>query len=135
MKHVASLVAVSCLIAGAAAASAGGDLSKDKQINDGLLIMAVAEKIQRDCASISGRLGRARSFASRLEEVAMDRGYTKAEIDAYVSDAYAKYRVRERRNAYFQSNGASDEDAASLCVLGRDEIARGSSIGYLLKAK
>ncbi|MEQ9259989.1 MAG: DUF5333 domain-containing protein [Roseovarius sp.] len=135
MKTLVSLIAVGCLIAGAAAASAGGDLSKDKEINDGLLIMAVAEKIQRECSSIGGRLGRARSFASKLEEQAMARGYTKAEIDAYVRDDYAKYRVREKRNDYFQSKGASDEDAASLCVLGRDEIARGSSIGYLLRAK
>lgn len=135
MKRIAAPVLALALAANAAAASADAGLRNEADINEGLLIMAVADKIRRECGSIGGRLFRAQSFANDLEKAAMKRGYTQAEIDAYINNDREKQRVRERRNAYFQSRGASNLDAESLCVLGRAEIAQGSLIGHLLRAK
>ena len=115
------------------AASAG--LKDEDDINNGLLVAAVAEKIQRECRSIGARMFRARAYANDLKEEAEARGYTMAEIEAYVDDSDEKRKMRERRNAYFKSKGASNLDPDSLCVLGHAEIKKNSQIGQLLRAK
>jgi hypothetical protein len=127
-----TLVALS-LATGAGAARA--DLANERDINAGLLAVAVAEKIQRECGDISGKLWAARSYAKQLKDMAKKRGYGDAQIDAYINDKAEKAKMRERRNAYFKSKGASNLDAASLCRLGREEIKNRSHIGSFLKAK
>ena len=135
MKRTIALIFSLAFAANAATAAAESGLKNEQDINEGLLIMAVADKIRRACDEIGGRLFRARAFADTLEEVAMDRGYSADEIDAYINNDTEKAKVRERRNAYFQSKGASNLDPQSLCMLGRDEIARNTQIGHLLRAK
>jgi len=70
-----------------------------------------------------------------LKDLALERGYTEDEIDAYVNDDAEQDKMRVKRNAYFKSKGASNLDPDSLCVLGREEIRKNSRIGSLLKAK
>jgi hypothetical protein len=118
-----------------ASASAQQGLSSESDINAGLVIMAAADKIRRSCGTIGGRLMRAQKFANTLKDVARARGYSDTEIDAYLDSKAERAKVREQRNVYFQSQGASNLDAQSLCVLGHAEIARKSQIGHLLKAK
>ena len=114
---------------------AASGMANEKDINDGLLIAAIAEKIQRECRTIGGRLFRGRAYLNTLKDTANARGYSDAEIEAYINDDLEKAKMRERRNAYFRSKGASNLDPASLCELGHDEIVRNSQIGTLLRAK
>lgn len=127
-----TLVALS--IAGGANA-ARADLAGEADINAGLLAVAAADKIRRECSDLSGKFWAARSYVNQLKGMAEKRGYTEAQIDAYVSDSAEQARMRERRNAYFASKGASNFDAASLCKLGQTEIKNRSRIGSFLKAK
>ncbi len=117
------------------AGAARADLAAEKDINAGLLAVAAADKIRRECGDMSGRFWAARSYANQLKDMAIKRGYSEAQIDAYIDDSAEKAKMRERRNAYFESKGASNLDAASLCRLGRDEIKNRSRIGSFLKAK
>lgn len=110
-------------------------LQQEEDINRGLLVVAVADKIRRECDSIGGRLFTARSYANALKDMASERGYSDDEIDAYINDKQNKAAMRERRNAYYEKHGASNLDPNSLCVLGRSEINKNSQIGRLLKAK
>ena len=135
MKHLTALTLSFALVTGAAGASAGSGLQNEQDINQGLLALAVADKIRRSCGGIGGRMFKARGFANDLKSVAALRGYKQAEIDAYLNDDHEKAKMRERRNAYFQARGASNLDANSLCDLGYSEIASKSLIGQLLKAK
>ncbi len=118
-----------------ASADARAGLADEADINAGLLTVAVADKIRRECDDISGRLLAARSYVTGLKKMAVDRGYTEAQIDAYINDSEEKAQMRERRNAYFKSKGASNLDAQSLCDLGRAEIRNRSLVGSFLKAK
>ena len=127
--------ALAVVFAGPLAASERAGLANEKEINDALVIMAAAEKIQRECGSLRGRLFRARSFGERVVDMAVTKGYTESEIRAFVDNDTEKARVRAERNAYFASRGASNKDPESLCVLGYSEIAQGSPIGYFLKKK
>jgi hypothetical protein len=123
------------MLAGPGLATEKTGLAAEKEINDALVIIAAAEKIQRECGSIGGRLFRARSYGERVVDIAVSKGYTEDEIRAFVDDDAEKARVRAERNAYFAARGASNTDPDSLCVLGRDEIARNSPIGYFLREK
>ena len=135
MRMISSTALGLALIAGAAQADAQSGLHQEKDINDGLLVVAVADKIRRECGSIGARIFRARSYVISLREMAEDRGYSEDEIDTYINDKANKAEMRERRNAYFKSRGASNLDPDSLCVLGHAEMNNGSRIGALLKAK
>jgi hypothetical protein len=110
-------------------------LAGEKEINDALVIMAAAEKIQRECSSIGGRLFRARAYGQRVVDMAVGKGYSEDAIRAFIDDDTEKARVRAERNAYFEARGASNHDPQSLCVLGRNEIAQQSPIGYFLREK
>lgn len=120
---------------GLAGTGQAAGLADETDINNGLLAAAAAEKIQRECSTIGARMFVARSYANELKEVALSRGYTMQEIEAYVDDDEEKRKMRERRNAYFKSKGASNLDPDSLCVLGHEEIKKNSQIGQLLRAK
>lgn len=135
MRMISTLFLTLALSTGTASANAQSGLSAEKDINDGLLVIAVADKIRRSCDSISARIFRARSYATNLKELAATRGYSNTEIDTYIENDDNKAAMRERRNEYFKSKGASNLDAESLCVLGRAEIQKQSQIGALLKAK
>ena len=124
------------LVASAGAATGGkAGLAAEADINDGLLVLAVADKIRRECDAISARFFRANGYANELRSLAEARGYSRAEVDAYIADDAEEAKMRQRRDAYFTARGASSLDPESLCALGRSEIAGGTPIGRLLTAK
>ncbi len=135
MRLITTAVLTLAISAGAAGANAKPGLKHEADINEGLLFIAAADKIRRACDGIGGRLFKAQSYANALKDAAADRGYTDDEIDAYINSSENKAEMRARRNAFFHSRGASNLDAESLCALGREEIAKKSRIGRLLKAK
>lgn len=121
------------LVPSGAQAQAG--LAGEKDINDGLFVIAVADKINRSCDQIAARVLRARRYANHLKGVAADRGYSEDQIDAYLHAKPEKTKMRARRDAYFLSRGANKQDAQSLCDLGRAEIAAETPIGQLLRVR
>ena len=133
MRMIAPLVVAALLSSTAAQAQAG--LANEKDINDGLFIVAVAEKINRACDTIGVRVFKARGYINGLKDTARERGYTDSEIRAYINNKAGKAKMKERRNAYYKSKGASNLDHESLCVLGHAEIKKNSQIGVLLRAK
>ena len=78
---------------------------------------------------------RALNYINALEKRAQELGYSKQEIKAYVKSKEEKARMRARGEAYLKANGASYADPETFCKLGKAEIAKGSRIGQLLRAK
>ncbi|WP_371223569.1 DUF5333 domain-containing protein [Roseovarius sp. 2305UL8-3] len=136
MRMITTCVLSAALSMGLAMPSqAANGLAGEADINNGLLTAAIAEKIQRECRSIGARIFKGRAYLNGLKDLASDRGYSDAEIEAYINNDQEKAKMRERRNEYFKANGASNLDPDSLCVLGRSEIAKNSQVGALLRAK
>ncbi len=135
MRMISTLILSLALIGNSVGASAQSGLYQEKDINDGLLVIAVADKIRRGCDRISARIFRARSYATNLKELAASRGYSDAEIDEYIENDENEAKMRARRNAYFKARGASNLDPESLCVLGQAEIQKQSQIGVLLRLR
>ncbi|MCY4290685.1 MAG: DUF5333 domain-containing protein [Roseovarius sp.] len=126
------------LVFASSAALAGpsrAGLAEETYINNGLFVISVANKIRKSCEDIAARRVKALNFIFHLKDVAMEMGYTRAEIEAYIENEEEKQKMRERRNAYFTSKGANVEDRESLCKVGREEIARKSPAGKLLRVK
>lgn len=135
MRIVSTMILTAALTLAALPSLARPGLPNETEINNGLLIAAVVEKIQRECDTLGARFLKGRAYLTSLKEMASDRGYSDAEIEAYINDDAEKARMRQRRNDYFKKHGASNLDPDSLCVLGHAEIARKSQIGLLLRAK
>lgn len=122
------------LVIGVPAAGAAS-LSQEADINQRLMEMSVADEIRKRCDTISARMFAGLRLMQDLKARAMERGYTEAEIEAYVTDKEEKRKMRARADAYIRAHGAAPNDGPSLCVLGRDETAKQSPIGALLKAR
>ncbi|MEM7732342.1 MAG: DUF5333 domain-containing protein [Pseudomonadota bacterium] len=131
-----SIAAVCAATAGTMTATPGwAGMADEADINQGLVYIAAADKIRRECSSINGRLFKAQRYANGLRKIARDRGYSDADIDAYLDSKEERAKVRAQRNVYFESQGASNLDPVSLCTLGHAEIAGKTQIGYMLRAK
>ncbi len=124
-------LAVAAMVPAASAAS----LSQETDINTALFEIAVANEIRKECDSISPRIFTAIGRMNALKSEARRRGYSDAEIDAYVNDKAEKQKMRARRNEYIRAQGAVPDDGPSLCALGESEIAKQSRIGALLVAR
>lgn len=115
--------------------AAASSLAQETDINDRLFEIAVADEIRKSCDSISPRIFTAWRRMQALKAEAIRRGYTEAEIEAYVSDKDEKRKMRARSDAYVRRHGAEPNDGPSLCRLGKEEIAKQSRIGSLLVAR
>lgn len=123
------------LAVSSASAVAKPHLRDVKSINDGLLAVGIADKIRKSCPSIRARMFRALNYMNALENSAVEMGYTKAEIKAYVKDDAEKAKMRARGEAYLASHGVIKSDPETYCAQGRVEIANKSQIGALLRAR
>lgn len=108
-------------------------LSQETHINDQLVSARVADVIRRGCPTIDGRLVYAFSQARALKRYAEQKGYTSAQIDAFLDSKEDRARIYARADAYLRDNKATDE--AGLCRLGREEIAKKTVTGSLLAAR
>lgn len=119
----------------AAPALALEPIAQEQYINDRLVQARIADRIRRECPSISARIIYAYSQARALERYARNKGYSKAQIDAFLDDRSEKTRIYNIAEAYLKKHGARSGDANSFCRVGHDEIARGSVAGSLLYAR
>lgn len=130
-KTFAALVLGLSLIAAPLAAKP--PLRDVAEIDNALLAVGLADEIRKTCDDIDARMFRALSFLSELKDRAGALGYTDEEIEAYVTSKAEKRRMRARGEAWLAERGASPDDEAALCRLGRAEMAKDSAIGRLLR--
>lgn len=105
------------------------------KIDDALLDLGIADRIRKNCPTISARLIKAVTYVRGLEKQAKAMGYSDAQIKAYTDNDTEKARMRARGAAFFAKKGVDTSDPQSYCALGNAEIQKGSRIGSLLRAK
>lgn len=108
-------------------------INKEQHINQTLLQGFIADKIDENCDSISARKLKALGELMALRDYALDKGYSAAEVKAFVTSKTEKKRGKAEAAQWLMAQGAVDGDQASFCKIGRDEIAKGSLIGQLLR--
>ena len=127
------IAALALALVGAGPAAALEPLAQEKYINDRLIAARIADRIRTECGSIDARLVYAWSQARALKKYAEDKGYSAAQIDAFLDSKADKKRIYAIADDYLKRNGATNE--AGYCALGRAEIANRSIIGSMLVAK
>lgn len=133
MRMIAPLALSVSILAGAATASAETGLRFEDDINAGLLAVGIADEIRKNCDSIDGRVVKALFYMRNLRQLARERGYSEAEIDAYVDNKAEKRKMRRKGDAYMAAKGVDSEKTETFCDLGRAEIAANSQIGQFLR--
>lgn len=128
-----SAVLLSLTIATAAVAKT--PLRDVPAIDDRMLSVALAIEISDKCNEIKPRTFKGLAYLNSLKGKAQKMGYTYDEIRTYVKSDTEKARMRKRGEIYVKSKGFDPTRAEDLCKLGHAEIAQGSLIGSLLKAK
>jgi hypothetical protein len=129
------IAAVILTLAIAGAAHAKPALRDVPEIDNNMLWVALAIEISDNCDDISPRTLKGLFFLNTLKNKAQALGYSNEEIRAYVKSDAEKARMRERGETYVKAQGLEPADTGDLCKLGHAEIARGSQIGVLLRAK
>ena len=110
-------------------------LSQERYINDRLIAARIADRIRRECPTIQARLIYAYSQARALERYALDRGYSRAQVDAFLDSKEERKRIYAVAEDYMTRNGVTAGDPQSFCRLGMQEIANRTVTGSLLVAK
>ncbi|SIS70472.1 hypothetical protein SAMN05421759_102496 [Roseivivax lentus] len=118
-----------------ASAQAKPPLSQVAEIDDALLMIAIADEVRNKCDTIEARMFKAWSTINALESRAKRMGYSDEEIEDYVTSKAEKKRMRKRGEAILKARGVALDNDADYCTFGREEIAKGSQIGVLLKER
>ena len=70
-----------------------------------------------------------------LERYARNAGYTSEDIDNLRDNKVEKEKLKARINSDLAKRGATPQTPEGYCTVGREEIAKGSAAGRLLKVK
>lgn len=117
----------------AAPALALEPINTEKYINETLLQGFIADRIDDNCDSISARKLRGLSELNALRNYALEKGYSSQEVRAFVTSKTEKARGKAEAADWLRARGAVDGEQDQYCKIGRDEIAKGSLIGQLLR--
>lgn len=109
-------------------------LGEDPHIVNSLMSGRVADVIRNECSSISAKMFVVMGKLNELETYARGKGYTEAEVKAFLKDKSEKDRIKAMATDYLVKAGAVPGDAESYCKVGRDEIAKGTLAGSLLRS-
>ncbi len=115
-------------------ASALQPLHEDPTVVKGFYIIGYADEIRKNCESIDARMFRAIGYLRSLHRYAKKQGYSDEQIEELTENKTEKERLRSRIRADLEKRGASPKTPEGYCTVGREEIAKGSAAGRLLKA-
>lgn len=110
-------------------------LHQNRTVVSGFYAMGLADLVRRNCDDISPRYLRAYNYLKALEKFALDAGYTPAQIEELTDNREEKQKLRARIEDDLAKRGASAETPQGYCTVGREEIAKNSAAGRLLRAK
>lgn len=133
MKTRFATVTLVAMLAGAPALALE-PLNTEKHINDSLVAGRVGDVIRSTCPSISAKMFTVLQKLNELEDYARAKGYAEADVKAFLKNKDEKARIKGLANDYLTAAGAVEGDVESYCKVGRDEIAKGTLAGSLLRS-
>lgn len=122
-----------CLLTAGSQAAAAQSLAQDPTVRQGFYAIGLADEIRKNCPSITPRLVRAYTFLKSLESYALQSGYTQDDIEALKDNDAARSQLEAEIAADLVARGATPGNPAGYCQVGREEMARGTAAGKLLR--
>ena len=102
-------------------------------VTEGLIAVGIAYELSEVCDDIDARLFRGIGYLNQLKNHAKGLGFSDDQIDAYTDNKAEQDRLEGIARARLEAMGATPGDEASHCAVGRSEIAKQTTIGYLLR--
>ncbi|MCK8484827.1 DUF5333 domain-containing protein [Aliiroseovarius sp. S2029] len=118
--------------AGSASATDYSVLRKDDRMHAELLSASIAYLIDENCPTLRLRKLRLLNKAFSLRRHAVSLGFTTKEVMAYVDSKAEQDRFRAIAEPMLAKRGAKEGDEESYCVIGREEMEKGTFTGSLL---
>ncbi|MDZ4309224.1 MAG: DUF5333 domain-containing protein [Cypionkella sp.] len=109
-------------------------LNKDARVTESLVAVRVGDTIRNTCPSISAKMFTVLSKWNELKSYLRAKGYTEDEVEAFRKNKVEKARIKGLAADYLKAAGAVEGDVESYCKVGRDEIAKGTLAGSLLRS-
>lgn len=109
-------------------------MAQNAHINDELRVGFAGDMLRTTCPSISARMFVVMGRLYDLKSYAEAQGYSEADYDAFRKDPVQKARIKAEAADYLAKAGAKPGDIASYCQVGRDQIAKGTAVGRLLRS-
>ena len=136
LKQRFSLILAAAICAATPPAMADGKvaLAEDAHINDQLIAGAAGDMLRQTCPSLSARIFVVWGKLRALESYARAQGYTEVEVKAFLKDREQRARVKAAAKGYLAKAGVVEGDTESYCRAGRDQIAKGTLVGSLLRS-
>ncbi|SDY07460.1 DUF5333 domain-containing protein [Citreimonas salinaria] len=131
-KRLTLPLLVAAALAAPVQAQSKPPLSQVPQIDDALMVIAVADDIRKRCDGIGARMVRAYITINNLKSQAQSLGYSDQEIDDYVTSKEEKARMKRKALAWLAAQGVDGTDTEQLCRFGQRQIDSNSAIGRLL---
>ena len=128
---IAAIAVASVTLAGSLSAQTA--LKDVARVRDGIIQVGMAYEISQKCSSIRARTWRGIGYLQELKNYALSQGYSEAEVDAYVKDKEEERRLIAMARSQLAALGVVEGDEASYCAVGRDQIARNTRVGWLLR--
>ena len=110
-------------------------LATEKHINDSLRAGRIGDVIRKTCPTINARMFVVWREIEALKQYALNKGYQRADVEAFLKNPQQKNRIKAEADAYLKKAGAKPGDAESYCQVGRNEIAKKSLVGSLLRSR
>lgn len=127
---IAAAVAAGSLIGGPAAALP--PLITVDGLTAPLVEARAADLIRKGCPAYSVNMLRALSEAKGLEKRAVDAGYPKDHVRAFIKDKGAKAEIYRRADVLLRDLGVRNGDQASFCAAGDALVAKGGVASRLI---
>lgn len=132
--RAAGLSLVLCFGGAVAKAEAAVPLADEAHINTSLVAAQAGDMVRNTCPTISARMFVVFDKMYALKAYARALGYTETEVKAFLADGSEKARVKALALDYLTTAGVVEGDVESYCRVGRDEIAKGTLMGSLLRS-
>lgn len=116
-------------------ATAREPLPEEQHIVNSLVAGRIGDVIRKNCPTIDARMFRVWRGMEDLKKYALAKGYKEQEIRAFLKDPVQKQRMRAMADDWLKKAGAVPGDAESYCRIGRDQIAKNTLLGSLLKSR
>ena len=110
-------------------------LHENPTVINGFYAIGLADEVRKNCDSIDARMFRAYNYLRSLARYAQKAGYTDEQIKELTDNKVEKERLRKVIRADLAKRGASPKTPEGYCTVGREEIAKNSAAGRLLRAR
>lgn len=132
MKNL--ILSLGLVLTGAAAVAQDlPPLYEDRNVRFSFYSAGLADIIRNNCSELDGRTFRGLRYALALRNYALDKGYSKEDIDALLKNKQEEEKLRQEIVADLAARGATPGNEEAYCRIGREEIAKDSLAGRLLR--